>query len=209
MNIARFRFPSTLAGVAILLVAMAGRVEADGNNTHRYAHRGEVYRTLPREAIEVQHRGSPYFYRGGEWYRPQGTRYVVIAPPLGAVVPFLPGVYATLWFGGIPYYYANDAYYLWRPELNGYVVAQPPAGTPSAAPAAASAASIEPFVYPKNGQTEAQQATDRYECHRWAVSQTSYDPTNPPQDNKPAESARADYVRALTACLAGRGYSVK
>jgi hypothetical protein len=35
------------------------------------------------------------------------------------------------------------------------------------------------FVYPRNGQSEAQTQSDRSECHRWAVSQSGYDPTHP------------------------------
>jgi hypothetical protein len=34
-------------------------------------------------------------------------------------------------------------------------------------------------VSPRNGQSEAQMQSDRYECHRWGVSQTGYDPTRP------------------------------
>jgi uncharacterized protein YceK len=33
------------------------------------------------------------------------------------------------------------------------------------------------FVYPQKGQSAEQQKTDEYECHTWAVQQTSYDPT--------------------------------
>ncbi len=208
MNTTRFRLPAlATAGAALLLLAATSPVQAA--DAH-YARRGEVYRTLPHEAITIAHRGGPYYYRGGEWYRPYGGRYRVVAPPLGVVVPFLPGVYSTLWFGGVPYYFANDAYYLWRPELNGYVVTAPPAGAP-AEPAASAPAADDPFVYPKNGQTESQQATDRYECHRWAADQTSFDPTVTGAAGSATTSGakRADYLRAMTACLEGRGYSVK
>jgi hypothetical protein len=57
----------------------------------------------------------------------------------GWFLPILPAFYATYWFGGIPYYYANDAYYTWSPDYNGYVQTDPPAGSVaddgSAAPA--------------------------------------------------------------------------
>jgi hypothetical protein len=71
--------------------------------------------------------------------------------------------------------------------------------------------SEEVFVYPKNGQSEEQQSTDRYECHRWAVDKTGFDPTRP-SGNVPesdVDSKRADYGRAEGACLDARGYSVK
>lgn len=35
-----------------------------------------------------------------------------------------------------------------------------------------------PMVYPAQGQTPDQMSRDRYECHMWAVQQTSYDPTS-------------------------------
>ncbi len=196
------------AAVAIALSAPAFSLDTMGPGVH-YAPRGQTFRSLPHEAIMVPHRGGQYWFRGGEWYRPYRNRFVVVAPPLGAVVPVLPGLYTTFWFGGVPYYFANDAYYLWRPELNGYVVTSPPPGAPSSRPSSDTAASDEPFIYPKNGQSESQQATDRYECHRWAADQTAYDPTEPATASKAGAGARAGYLRAMTACLEGRGYSVK
>jgi len=68
------------------------------------------------------------------------------------------------------------------------------------------------FVYPRQGQSEELQSTDRYECHSWAVSQTNYDPTQqPPGDMTEAQrkQMRADYRRAEAACLDGRGYTVR
>ena len=68
------------------------------------------------------------------------------------------------------------------------------------------------FVYPRQGQSEELQAKDRYECHSWAVSQTNYDPTQPSAGDM-LEAQRnqmcADYQRAQSACLDGRGYTVK
>jgi len=68
------------------------------------------------------------------------------------------------------------------------------------------------FVYPRLGQSEALQAKDRDECHNWAVSQTNHDPTHPSTlDMTEAQrnQVRADYQRAQSACLDGRGYTVK
>lgn len=68
------------------------------------------------------------------------------------------------------------------------------------------------FVYPRQGQSEELQAKDRYECHSWAVSQTGYDPTQPTavdMTEAGRNQMRADYHRALDACLDGRGYTMK
>jgi len=50
------------------------------------------------------------------------------------------------------------------------------------------------FMYPKNGQTQEQQSTDRRECQQWAAEQVG-------AANAP------DYQRAMVACIEGRGYS--
>jgi hypothetical protein len=52
----------------------------------------------------------------------------------------------------------------------------PPAPAPAPAP---EAAPPQVYVYPTNGQSEAQLDRDRYECHVWAVKQTNFDPSEP------------------------------
>jgi hypothetical protein len=91
------------------------------------------------------------------------------------MVTVLPPYYSTVWFAGIPYYYANDVYYTWNPAQNGYAVVDPPANAQESSPPAGQQQDL--IVYPKNGQTSEQQAADRYECHNWARSQTGFDPT--------------------------------
>jgi len=68
-----------------------------------------------------------------------------------------------------------------------------------------SVGSAEVYAYPKSGQSEEQQSTDRYECHKWAVAQSGFDPTRGSQ----ASGNATDYRRAMAACLDGRGYSAK
>ncbi len=106
------------------------------------------------------------------------------------------------------YYYANETYYAWRDAENGYEVVEPPndQGASTQAPP-----SDDLFIYPKNSQPADQQANDQYECHKWASAQTGFDPTQsaggvPPEQ---AGGKRADYQRAMRACLEGRGYSVR
>jgi hypothetical protein len=125
-------------------------------------------------------------------------------------------VYATYWWGGVPFYYANDVYYTYNSGYNGYVVTDPPPADEttssgdgsynSAEPGtSASAGSTEVYAYPKSGQSDEQQSTDRYECHKWAVAQSGFDPTQ----TSSGTGNTADYRRAMTACLDGRGYSAK
>ena len=43
------------------------------------------------------------------------------------------------------------------------------------------------FVYPAKGQSPEQQKKDEGECHIWAVQQSKYDPTKPPQQTAAAK----------------------
>jgi len=55
-----------------------------------YPARGEYIRTLPRRSRVVVHAGIHYHYFGGIWYRPHHSRFIIVSPPIGAMVPFLP-----------------------------------------------------------------------------------------------------------------------
>jgi hypothetical protein len=55
--------------------------------------------------------------------------------------------------------------------------ASTPGPRPVAAPAAPPVSLTKVYFYPTQGQTDAQQDRDRYECHNWSVRQTSFDPS--------------------------------
>ena len=179
-----------------------------------YPRRGVFVTVLPPDYRFYDYRGSRFYFSGGIWYRAEGPRFLVVAPPFGLVVPYLPPYYTTVWVGPVPYYYANEVYY--TPAPGGYVIVAPPQGTVSQVPPQgtvnqAPLSSDQLYIYPRNKQGEQQQATDRYECHRWASSQTSYDPTQPPTglSGNQLSQKNTDYRRAMAACLEGRGYTVK
>jgi hypothetical protein len=175
------------------------------NHNRSYPVRGHNVRAVPRGHYSMYHGGVRYRYYGGAWYRPYGSHFAVVAPPFGLVVPFLPLYYTTLWVAGLPYYYANDVYY--TQATGGYMVVEPPKGEVIQAPPLEE----KLFIYPRKGQSEKQQSDDRYECHRWAVDQAHYDPTQPPGSvpDDQATKKRAEYRRAIGACLDARGYTVK
>ena len=104
-----------------------------------------------------------------------------------------------------PYYYAP--YY----SPSTVIIREQPPVYFLPAPSVAPSSTERIFVYPRQGQSEELQAKDRYECHSWAVSQTSYDPTQPTSGMPEAQlnQMRADYQRAMGACLDGRGYTMK
>ena len=158
-------------------------------------------------------RGGYGYYGGGGW----GLL------GYGLFFGALPLYYSTLWWNNVPYYYADANYYSWNAAAGEYETIRPPPEVESqVAPQEATAGDL--FVYPKNNQNADQQARDRYDCHRWATNQTGFDPTQP--QGVPASASmpapdpvvagpgaapanRQDYLRAQTACLEARGYSVK
>ncbi|HEY2463530.1 MAG TPA: hypothetical protein VGI32_05690 [Steroidobacteraceae bacterium] len=167
-------------------------------------------------------RGSGW--RGGYWHGGFWPR-AFYGAGFAWFLPILPLAYATYWYSGVPYYYANDVYYTWNPTYDGYVATDPPpvadssgsadVGAPPPSDAGADQNYSGPapqnsgpgpggpvagqiFMYPKNGQSAEQQATDRSECQKWASEQAGQVAQN-----------GSDYNRAMVACVEGRGYSAR
>jgi hypothetical protein len=59
---------------------------------------------------------------------------------------------------------------------------------------------------PKNGQSPDLQARDHYECYKFAVTNSGFDPMHV---NGAAAGKQSDYERAQAACFEGRGYTVQ
>ncbi len=196
-----------MSSLLILPVQAAPGPGPDGSHheIYRYPSRGAVVDRLPRDHRVVNFRGHPYHFHKGIWYRPVGSRFMVVTPPPGLLVPVLPAAAVVVTIGGIPYYQYGGVYYL--KEGDGYRVVE----RPDDAPQVADPVSDDLFVYPREGQSAELQASDRFECHEWASDQTGYDPTltgGGVSSNGRAQK-RSDYLRAMTACLEARGYSVR
>ena len=172
---------------------------------HHYHPIGFHVTFLPHAHVRIFIHGIPYFYYGGIYYRHRSSGYVVVRAPIGAIVHELPIGFITFYIGGVSYYYVNDVYYRWDDDYEAYIVVVKPRAADAAI---ATATEGRLFIYPNHGQSEEQQAKDRYECHRWAVSETRVDPTLDEEDELTREEER-NYKRALSACLQGRDYTVK
>ncbi len=94
-----------------------------------------------------------------------------------------------------------------------------------------------PIAYPAKGQNPEQQEQDQFDCYSWAKGQTGFDPSQPQptpgaqpalhggplmrkeQEQKIAQAQaqvaaqqqqkKQSYYQAWTACMTGRGYSVR
>ena len=157
---------------------------------------------------------------------------------LGVFLPGLPLGYLTYWWDGMPFYYVDNDYYVWDGDTSQYEQVQPPTQVTEEASGEIPEAMPRLFAYPEHGQSAKQQATDREQCSSWASGQSHFYPgasgsvaTAPPassssdtgqgatdgqgttsanaSSNAAATAAREqNYLRAETACLEGRGYSV-
>lgn len=77
------------------------------------------------------------------------------------------------------------------------VVIEQPVAPAAPAAQAAPPSRPDPVIYPRNGQTPQQLEADRQECNRWATTQ-------------PAALADSSvFMRAVDACMDGRGYTTK
>jgi hypothetical protein len=174
-----------------------------------------------------------YGYRGGGYGWGWGPGWGL---GMGIYLAALPWYYSTFWWGGVPYYYAQNDYYVWDSDADEYEQVQPPAQVAEEAQGAQPVQSGEPaqnpqqtqngrvteappqlYAYPKNGQTAQQQAIDKRECGRWASTQTGLEPAPTPDQSSatgnggtPATAEQwQNYLRAETACLEAHGYTVE
>lgn len=188
----------------------------DGAHGHGryYPTPGWAVRSLPPRTSIVFWGGVSYGFFDGIWYSPGPRGYVVVRPPYGIVVADLPLFRTVVTVGGIGYLYADGVYYRERTE-GGYEVVPPPVAGDAAAANGVTvgnspASGGRMYIYPRQAQTAQQQATDEYECHRWAVSQSGFDPSAAATATLgSAQARRGDYQRAQSACLEGRGYTVR
>jgi hypothetical protein len=146
--------------------------------------------------------GMPYYYWNNVYYTwsPGYNGYVVTDPPPVAT-DIVPDASADQYEQAPPAQYSDQA------QQPGQYPAQPPGqySPPAGPPALSSGSGADLYLYPRNGQNDAQQQNDRYECHSWAVGQTGFDPTR----SGPQSGNEATYRRAMVACLDARGYSAR
>lgn len=183
--------------------AAHGRGYPGGGIHHGYPGYGHPGHFVGHPGYGYGFHHYPHYYYSHGFYPHYGYVYGGLA--LGLFVASLPLYYDTIWWDGVPYYYSDGTYYTYNDHVRRYEVVPPPYSD-EAARTAEVAANKDLFVYPKEGQSEEKQKTDRFECHEWAASQSGYDPSTSAAASPDKQS---DYRRAETACLTGRGYSVK
>jgi hypothetical protein len=132
-------------------------------------------------------------------------------PGHGYFFASLPPYCALLYWQGTAFYYSDSFYYEWNGTAGGYQEVEPPAGLVQPVDSQ-KAVETDLYVFPVEGQTNAQLEADRAECDRWAVTQAGFDPSTAQPREKAADSfaaRRDDYARANRLCLEARHYAVQ
>ena len=163
---------------------------------------GHVIDRFPDRDYRVPYRGQDYYFSGGYWYRPQGPRYVVVQPPRGIRVQYLPDYSREVWVGGSLLFLAAGSYYAYQESTQDYVVVEPPVQPPQQPVSNG----YDVLAYPANGQPPEQVERDGYECYQYAVQQSGFNPRT--ATYQPAPEVVQAYRQAQGSCLSSRGYQV-
>lgn len=92
--------------------------------TPHYVPHGREFIDIPGEYMRLIIGGLEYYYWEGMFYRFNGRRYIVVQPPVGAVVTAIPQGSQPVIVDGVAYYNINGVTYMWTSA--GYqVVPQP------------------------------------------------------------------------------------
>ena len=164
---------------------------------------GHVIDRFPDRDYRVPYRGQDYFYSGGYWYRPQGPRYIVVQPPRGIRIQYLPDYAREVWIGGSLLFLAAGSYYAYQEATQDYVVVEPPVQQQPQP----QAQGYDVEAYPANGQSPEQVQQDGYQCYQYAVQQSGFDPRT--ATYQPAPEVVQAYRQAQGNCLSSRGYQIR
>jgi len=106
------------------------RWDIDDERRHSYSwfgfHPGMVLNVLPPGYSQVYVAGNPYYYDQGVYYQSAPSGYLVVTPPVGAIVAQLPPGAEGIPYGPTVYYYGAGAFYVQTPQ--GFMVVTPPPG---------------------------------------------------------------------------------
>jgi len=91
---------------------------------HDHPHWGYRYHYLPDGYFSLWVGGLRYYYYDGLYYSYVGGDYVVVAPPVGAVVSTIPSDFQPVVVNGMTYYVSSGTYYIYTPH--GYRVVSAP-----------------------------------------------------------------------------------
>jgi hypothetical protein len=153
-----------------------------------------------RAGVTVHVGGGPRHHRKHRYWR--GHLYF---SPFWAGAPW----WADPWYGDHHYRGVGLALPLGHGPAPRFRFDEDEPHEPTPAPSASPAAFVSPtdglVIRARRGQGATAQSFDRIECERKAIAATGFEPTVAAG----GEQKKAEYVRAVAACLDGKGYEVR
>ena len=101
------------------------------NPNYRYAKMpqwGYAYKVAPKNAFIYRHSGIRYHYYRGVYYKPAGTKYMVVRAPVGIRLRTLPKESIHFVLGGRRFFYYYGTYYVKSVDDSEYITVNPPLG---------------------------------------------------------------------------------
>ena len=99
-----------LAGL-LTIVCHPANAQYGRHYEHRYYPRAERIAYFRRPSVVIRYGGIPYHYYDGLFYRPYGSYFGLVVPPIGIRVNVLPYGYRPIRIGGGMYFYLNGIFY--------------------------------------------------------------------------------------------------
>ncbi len=103
------------------------------DNRDKHYRRGDYYerkvRTVRRDENSYRrcrYNDRDYFFRDGRFYEMRDRNYIVVTPPIGIRINYLPTGYRVEYHGRIRYYFFGGIYYRFLPGIRMYVVVKAP-----------------------------------------------------------------------------------
>ena len=142
----------SIIALALVLSLPAGMSFANRRDRHEDRHYyhyhdhpryGLQVPFIPDDCYAVRADRSRYYYYDGLYYSRRSVDYVLVAPPIGAIVRSVPPDYQAVVINGVTYYTDNGTYYIYT--RNGYqVVLRPAPSVPVVAVQPAPAVTAQP-----------------------------------------------------------------
>ena len=202
---------ATLLGVIAIAACCCGAAGAHGTGIGNGGGTGHAFDSHSNGSHGRGHRGARWYGHGGGRRPGVGGLRGWFVPDHGYFFASLPPYCTLVYWQGTGFYHADGIYYEWNGTAGGYQEVEPPPGLVQQVDGR-QAVETDLFVFPVEGQTNAQLEADRAACDRWAVTQAGFDPHTAQSRDKAADGfavQRDSYARADRLCLEARHYAVE
>ena len=209
-------------GLLLLVTFIHSAYAHPANYRHQHKHSGpgkhgpaikyqNRHRVFPdRKYKRVLFNSAHYLFHAGIFYRQIGDELIIVNAPDGLIIDSLPHSNSIVVINDRRYYVVNGTYFI--KVKSGYKVTKKPATIIIMDSDEIDESSSENIVLEEddiittsssNNTKNKSKDDDSYECHRWGVSQSGYDPTL--KQTKEDDGAEKIYKKSKKACMTIRG----